>query len=93
MCIRDSKKISIKVDDCVFVVFADVDQSSTTISSWNIQQSDVTLDVHEVVLLKKFSRLSVDHLKFGDSPVENWDAVLNCWNSVHVDGVDGILAV
>ena len=85
MCIRD--RISIKVDDCVFVVFADVDQSSITISSWNIQPSDVTLDVHEVVLLKKFSVLSVDHLKFGFSPVENRDAVCHCWNSVHVDGI------
>ena len=71
----------------------DVDKTSSTISTGKIQPCYVTLDVHHMVLLKQLSRFSVDNFKFSHRPVEDGHAVREGWNSIHVDGVDRVLAV
>ena len=44
-------------------------------------------------VVEQLSRFSVDNFKFSHRPVEDGHAVREGWNSIHVDGVDGVLAV
>ena len=52
------------VDDGVFILVADVNESYSTVFMREIRESsNVILDVHKVVLLEKFPRVSVDCFK------------------------------
>ena len=55
--------------------------------------SAVVFSVLSIEILEQLSRFSVDNFKFSHRPVEDGHAIREGWNSIHVDGVDGVLAV
>ena len=74
MCIRD-RDVDAELDDGIFVLIGNVDESSTSLRSWQIKSCDVAFVVHHVVFLKCCLCCSINLLEFSNRPVDDLKAV------------------